>query len=998
MSIQIPGAFFRFLWTGLVAAWMSGISACAATEDPAIELASFQIADGFQVNLFASEKDGVVKPIQIRFDARGRLWVIGSTVYPQIEPGQTPDDKVLVLEDTDRDGRADKTTVFADGLHIPTGLELGHGGVYVGHGTELLFLRDTNGDNKADERRTLLRGFGTGDNHQNINSFHWGPGGELWMCQGLHIHSNVETPFGVVRLNQAGLWRLRPKLLRLEGFYGSAYEPQNPWGYVFTDWGEPVVIAGNNSSFIYPVPGLIVNHRPAPPPLIWKEGKGRKSSGGDIVGTSHFPEALQGALIVGGYINNAVWALQIREDGAGFSLEDLPPLLRSSSRNFRPVDAKFGPDGALYICDWYNPIIGHYQASFRHPDRDKTHGRIWRITAKNRPVTPMPNLAKASVPELLEALRSPDRWTRQFAKRTLADRAAEEVLTHVQSWIARPQRTERELCDALGVFQSHETVTVDLLTRLCQAADPGARAYAASVVGAWAERLPDPLALLRPLVIDEHPRVRLHAVVACTYVPTASAMEVAALAADFPTDKFLDYALNQAVFALKPFWLEPFRQGKFNLDLKLARLTLLVRADGTPDTLQAVRQLIDSPAVASAQRESFLKLLAEVGNASDWTRLLDPQTFIIGGTFDSRQQSRVLAQIHENARVRPHLRPANAAATLQRLWNQSEDASLRSAILNLAARWKVSELMPNAKAVLAPPHPSQELRIAAAIALSEIKGAENQEFLAALGRSASTAAERAPAAIGLSAINLQEAAILAANVFSIDSSAEHLPPLLAAFLQRQGGAAALTVALKEKLPTPTNARLALRHLAAAGRQDADLAGLFNLAAGFKAEPIQLTPEFIREFSQEVRASGNARRGAEIFQRPELGCVACHAVQGQGGAIGPDLSALGTAQPLDFIIGAIIDPQKEIKEGFMSTSVLTKEGEEYQGYAVRESAEEFVLRDVALNREIRLRRDQIKERKENGSVMPAGLADALAREEFRDLVRYLSELGKGALER
>ena len=172
---------------------------------------------------------------------------------------------MLILEDTDGDGRCDKTTVFADGLMIPTGLELGDGGAYVGHGTELLFLKDTDGDDKADERRVLLRGFGTGDNHQNINSFLWGPGGELWMSQGLHIRSRVETPWGIVRLEQAGIWRLWPRRLKLEGFYGSEHEPQNPWGFVFTDWGEPIVLAGNNSSTIYPVPGLIVNHRDDPP-------------------------------------------------------------------------------------------------------------------------------------------------------------------------------------------------------------------------------------------------------------------------------------------------------------------------------------------------------------------------------------------------------------------------------------------------------------------------------------------------------------------------------------------------------------------------------------------------------------------------------------------------------------------------------------------------------------------------------------------------------------
>ena len=193
----------------------------ADEHSPAAEQATFTVADGLEVNLFAAEADGVVKPIQIRFDARGRLWVVGSAVYPQIEAGQVPNDKVLILEDTDHDGRCDKTTVFADGLTIPTGIELGDGGAYVGHGTQLLHLKDTDHDDKADDRRVVLRGFGTGDTHQNINSFAWGPGGELWFCQGLSIRSRVETPWGIISLDKAGLWRFYPRRMKLEGFYGS---------------------------------------------------------------------------------------------------------------------------------------------------------------------------------------------------------------------------------------------------------------------------------------------------------------------------------------------------------------------------------------------------------------------------------------------------------------------------------------------------------------------------------------------------------------------------------------------------------------------------------------------------------------------------------------------------------------------------------------------------------------------------------------------------------
>ena len=253
--------------------------------DPAAELASFQLADGFEANLFASEAEGVVKPIQMRWDARGRLWVICSTTYPLVKPGDKPDDKVLIIEDKDGDGRAETVKVFADGLMIPTGLELdpdGHG-AWVGEGTKLWHFRDEDGDDHCEAREVVLRGFGTGDNHQNLNSFRWSPGGELYFCQGLHAFSRVETSAGVVGLDEAGFWRLRPKSLTLEPFYGGKLDPQNPWGWVWTDWGQPLLVAGNNGGIFYPLPEMVRGHDELRVGNIWVDARSRKSSGPDIV-------------------------------------------------------------------------------------------------------------------------------------------------------------------------------------------------------------------------------------------------------------------------------------------------------------------------------------------------------------------------------------------------------------------------------------------------------------------------------------------------------------------------------------------------------------------------------------------------------------------------------------------------------------------------------------------------------------------------------------------
>ncbi len=981
MKTRIPRR--PFYWV-MVLLWVASPARAQDTDpdSPAAELASFQVADGFEANLFASEKDGVVKPIQMRFDPRGRLWVIQSTVYPQIAPGEIPNDKVLILEDTQGKGRCDRVKVFADGLMIPTGLELGDGGVYLGQGTELWFLQDTHGGDRADARRVVLRGFGTGDAHQMINSFLFGPGGELWFCQGLHIRSRVETPWGVSRLDQAGIWRLWPRRLKLEGFYGSEHEPQNPWGFVFTDWGEPITLAGNNSSPIYPVPGLVVNHRDDAPPLIWKNGNGRKTSGGDIVGTGHFPESWQGDLIVGGYINNAVWRLRISDDGAGFVLEDLPPLIKSSSRSFRPVDVKFAPDGALYVCDWYNPIIGHYQASFRDPGRDKTHGRIWRITAKGRPLTTAPRLADASLDEVLEYLRSSDRWTRHFAKRVLADRPAAAGVAALDRWSARLDLSERDLVEALGVYESHEAVAPALLARVAAAREAGARAYAAAAAGVWADRLADPLLLLRPLVADENPRVRLQAVIACAQLPKVEALETALIASDYPVDKFIAYALNQAVHALKAEWLPALKAGSLKLGNQPTRLEWLVQADGTADALQAARELLQTSALDAPTRENYLRLLAETGDSSDLAAIVR--------VTDLPLLAKLLPDLETAAVVRRKL-PEGDLSEVTRRWLASGNDQLRAEALRLAGVWKL-EGFRAAALEAAEGSASETVRRGGITALGSFGGEAERVALAGVARTGPAYA-RGAAIFALAPLDTATAARLAGEVLTGLEDEGVANEIFSAFLGRPGAAADLAATLANKPPSKVAAEAGLRLMSASCRRDQELARILTDATGAKGETNKLTIADVAALAAEVRSQGDAARGAGIFWRPQLGCGSCHSINGKGGDIGPNLSALGTAQPVEFIIGAILEPQKEIKEGYMSTLVTTKDEEEYQGYVVRETSDELVLRDVVRGKVVRLARASIRDQKQAGSVMPTGLADGLSRSEFCDLARFLSEQGK-----
>ncbi len=474
--------------------------------------------------------------------------------YPAYRPGDPlPNDKILIYEDTNNDGRADKETVFADKLHLPIGFEFAPEGVYVAQEPNLILMRDTDGDDRADVREIVLGGFDTHDTHHAISAFCADPSGAFLMGEGVFLHSNVETAYGAVRAMNGGFFRYNPQRSQLERT--AQLSIPNPWGIAFDDWGQDFFLHTSSTNIGWMLPSSVKPTYGAQAPLaedLAPKGHAvRPTSGLEFVSSSHFPDEVQGDML----LCNTIGFLGIKqhaivEDGTGYNTEFRQDLLKSSDGNFRPVDLEFAPDGSLYVIDWHNILIGHMQHNARDPLRDHVHGRIYRITYPSRPlVKPVP-VEKAPVASLLENLKLPDYRTRYRSRRELRARPAAEVLPAVKAWVAKldakAPRHEHHLLEALWATWGMNQVDESLLRKLLESTDHRVRSAAVRVLRYNIHRIADHPALLEKAAADAHGRVRLEAIIAGSWLNNPAGKKVVAIAAAQPLDTWSKGAATTA--------------------------------------------------------------------------------------------------------------------------------------------------------------------------------------------------------------------------------------------------------------------------------------------------------------------------------------------------------------------------------------------------------------------------------------------------------------------
>lgn len=554
-------------------------------------LGRITVADGYKLELFASEKEfpDLANPVQMSFDNKGRLWVGVMPTYPHYKPGDDkPNDKLIILEDTNNDGKADKQTTFVDNLHLTIGFEFAPEGVYVSQGTNLVLLKDSDGDDKADETEIILSGFDDHDTHHTAGAFTADPSGAIYMGEGVFLHTNVETAYGPVRATNGGFYRYSPQRHQLERT--AQLSIPNPWGIAFDEWGQNFFAHTSGPDMTWMMPGTIKprygQRSPLPKNLIEDAHRVRPTSGLEFVSSRHFPDEVQGDLI----INNTIGFLGTKQhtmvddpESSGYLSKHRQDLVTSSDTKFRPVDMEFAPDGSLYLVDWHNVLVGHMQHNARDPLRDHVHGRIYRITYPSRPLIKPAKIVDATIEELLDNLKLPEYRTRYRTKRELRGRNATEVLAKLKVWVngldKSEPRYEHQVLEALWVRWGLNAVDNDIMLQLLKAKDHRARAAAVKVLRYVGHLVPNQAELLMEAAKDENPRVRLEAFVAASWLDKKDGLPIIEEAGKLPLDSWMAKPYEAALAHINDHNLGETPEGGAKTHLKGVEKELFVKGE-----------------------------------------------------------------------------------------------------------------------------------------------------------------------------------------------------------------------------------------------------------------------------------------------------------------------------------------------------------------------------------------------------------------------------------
>ncbi|MBE0542040.1 MAG: c-type cytochrome [Verrucomicrobia bacterium] len=1002
----------------------------APTPTPALAAAEaqkrFVLHEGFEARIFAAEPD-VVNPVAMTWDERGRLWVLELHEYPMgAKPGEKPRDRIKILEDTNNDGHADKVTVFADGLNLATGLLLGNGGVYVGQAPHLLFLQDTNHDDRVDTREILLTGFGLEDRHELLNGFTWGPDGWLYMTHGVFTHSKVKIPEatepGVIM--NAAVARFHPRTKKFEVF---AEGTSNPWGVDFDRYGNAFISACVIDHLFHIAPGGSYQRQAGAPsnPYTYEllpsivDHKHHMAAycGICVYQGDQFPEEYRGRVFMGNIHQNAINHDRLIPNGSSFKAVAEKDFLTTSDGWFRPVSQQVGPDGALWIADWYDKYPCYQNAMADPEGVNREHGRIWRVVyvgkEAGKKVPPRPDvkmdLAKLRMADLARLLEHANQWQRRMAQRVLTDRIHDRSLDRsgevntedpkaelpfpgIDALISKDKPIEARFAALSTWFDTGRFPhNVKFLEGLLSDTEPVVRKWAVIMTTDYIQKqilaarnlrqkrelstreqdyFQRTVALLEQTAVDADASVRLAVATAVRQIVSSSLTVNTDVNTDAPVGDILAALIRSSADAkdlLLPYMIwhasEPLlaHNPKPGLNWLAENGPVTLPLSGIL-TRKAMRRICDTQEIPKLDLAvNFLERISG-GNVELTLAAIDG--------------------LLEGQKARPLLSSANTESLFAKL-NEQSDARVKDGARQLGTLWGHAASVQATLRAINDSALSNEKRLQAITAARQVRSDAAREALLQLS------SEKNPEPLVIESIR----ALGAVGGESVgDEFIKHWrnyspgAQAVAAevLVSRRPWTIALLSAIEAKtvaaadLPAAAIRALGQSNDQAIRQRATEVIGRIRPPGADKQKVIEAKKRMILRGGEP-----DLRAGHELTKQH---CLVCHKLNGEGAEVGPDLTGSGRST-LDALLANVIDPNQIIGKGFENVEVETKDGRSISGRLVEDTAAHVKLLASGPKEEVIARSDIEHIRVSELSVMPEGL-EQLPDADFRNMMLYI----------
>jgi putative heme-binding domain-containing protein len=974
---------------------------------PEDEQKAFHLPLGFEVQLVASEPD-IHKPINMTFDDRGRLWITESVEYPfPAGPDKKPRDSVKILEDFGPDGRARKITTWADGLNIPIGLLPLPGAkpqqALVHSIPNIWKMTDTEGKGRADKREVLYGKIGYDDTHGMTSNFTIGFDGWVYASHGFRNTSTVTAADGSsVTMTSGNFYRMKVDGSHVEPY---AFGQVNPFGLAWDPLGnlyssdcETKAVWQLLREAYYPSFGRPDDGLGFGPELIQHNHGSTAIAGIIYYAADHFPKEYRDTLFVGNVVTNRINHDKLQRHGSSFHGTKQPDFLVSDDPWFRPVNLQLGPDGAIYVADFYNRIIGHYEVPLDHPGRDRERGRIWRIIytgpdGKQKPTAPRLDWTTASVDELIKDLNHPNLTVRMKAMNQLVergDKATKKVLGLFPTARTEANSSAWQRMHGLWVLARTGALEDTLLTSAVHDPEFGVRVHAQRVLAEKSKWGPALHKLALAGLKDSDPNVQRAAVEALARHPDPENIRpLLDLRHAVPNDD--PQLLHGARIALRDQlrpdgnWTKlPTKDNWTDRDI----WTIASVALGVPSAPAAayLMKYIDALTSNPGMLARFVQHIARYG-ATDATRAL--VGFVTGFEPDNlSQQVALFHAVDRGAAERgvgldPDVRKWATDLTA-RLFDSKNDWDLRAAA-EMAGALKLAghqeQLVKMATNAAAP----EAQRAAAVNALAAIDVKKNA---ATLGKVLTEA--QAPMGLREQTVRLLAAANQAETqeqlVLALPPAPARLQNVIAAALAAtKTGAGKLFDAVAAG---KASARLLQEQAVKVKLAESKLPDwkdrVAKLTEGLPSADQKLAALLKERHDSFVKHKGDSALGAKIFEKH---CAVCHTIANQGAKVGPQLDGIGI-RGLDRVLEDVLDPNRNVDQAFRSTVLNLKDGKIVTGLLLKEEGEVYVMAD-AQGKEVRVAKKAVDEKLVSPtSPMPANFADQIPETDFNDLMAYL----------